>query len=159
MFKDYYEILGISQDMPQEGIRKSYRAMSLKCHPDKNPNIDVTSIMQDINEAYSILKDQDKRHRYDIEYDTFKFSYNKEFTTKESASSNGSQWTYEYNVHDETVKEDMDNARQTAKKMVEEFMNSLKKTTVDAWNGMKIFIWATILVILMSVIVKACHYG
>jgi len=160
MFKDYYEILGISQHIPQEEIREVYRAMSLKWHPDKNPNIDVTSIMQNINEAYSILKDKDKRHRYDIEYDTFKCSYKKEeFKTKESASSNCSQWTYEYNVHDESVKEDMDNARQTAKEMVEEFMNSLKQTTVDAWNGMKLFIWATILVILISIIVRACHYG
>lgn len=145
--------------MPQEDIRKAYRAMSLKWHPEKNPNIDVTSIMQDINEAYSILKDEEKRHRYDIEYDTFKRFYKEDFKAKESASSNSSQWTYEYNVHDESVKEDMDNARQTAKEMVEEFMKSLKQTTIDAWNGMKLFVWSTILVILISIIVRACHHG
>lgn len=159
MFKDYYEILGISQHASQDEIRKAYRTMSLKWHPDKNPNIDVTSVMQDINEAYSILKDKDKRHRYDIEYKIFKYSYKEEFKPNESDSTNYSQWTYEYNVHDETVKTDMDNARQTAKEMVEEFMNSLKKTTVDAWNGMKLFIGATILVIVMSIMVRACHYG
>lgn len=45
--------------------------MSMKWHPDKNPDADVTSMMQDINEAYAILKNKEKRHRYDQEYALF----------------------------------------------------------------------------------------
>ena len=71
MFKDYYKILGISRQASFQDIKSAYRAMSIKWHPDKNPNSDVTSIMQDINEAYAILKDEEKRERYNKEYDVF----------------------------------------------------------------------------------------
>ena len=61
MFKDYYKILGIHRQASAQEIKSAYRAMSIKWHPDKNPNVNVTSIMQDINEAYAILKDEEKR--------------------------------------------------------------------------------------------------
>ena len=71
MFKDYYQILGIPLTSSRQDIKKSYRKLSLKWHPDKNPGIDVTEIMQDINEAYKILYDEESRARYDIEYQIF----------------------------------------------------------------------------------------
>lgn len=55
MFKDYYKILGIQRQASVQEIKSAYRIMSMKWHPDKNPNVDVTSVMQDINEAYAIL--------------------------------------------------------------------------------------------------------
>ena len=67
VFKDYYKILGISFSASKQEIRQSYRDMSLKWHPDRNPDKDVTEIMQDINEAYSILYDDTSRSKYDKE--------------------------------------------------------------------------------------------
>ena len=71
MFKDYYKILDIHRHATAQEIKSAYRAMSMKWHPDKNPGTDVTNIMQDINEAYAILKDTNKRERYNQEYDIF----------------------------------------------------------------------------------------
>jgi len=68
MFKDYYAILEISQNATFEEIRKAYKKQSKKWHPDKNIGEDVTSIMQDINEAYDVLKKFHKRQEYDIWY-------------------------------------------------------------------------------------------
>ena len=71
MFKDYYQILGISPSASKKDIKDAYRIKSLQWHPDRNPDIDVTGIMQDINEAYKILNDDISRTRYDKEYQNF----------------------------------------------------------------------------------------
>ena len=68
MLKDYYSILGISFNASDEEIKRAYRALSKRWHPDVNPGLDTTAIMQDINEAYYILKDSAMRVRYDAEY-------------------------------------------------------------------------------------------
>ena len=68
MLKDYYSILGISFNASEDEIKRAYRAMSRKWHPDTNPGIDTTAIMQDINEAYYVLKDPLTKARYDAEY-------------------------------------------------------------------------------------------
>ncbi len=60
-FKDYYSILEIGRFASFEEIKAAYRAMSKKWHPDMNPNVDVKHKMQDINEAYAILKDYSKK--------------------------------------------------------------------------------------------------
>ena len=67
MFKDYYKILGVSEKASLNEIKTAYRQLSKKYHPDMNPGIDTTAWMQDINEAYAILKDETKRKRYDVE--------------------------------------------------------------------------------------------
>jgi hypothetical protein len=54
--KDYYAILGVSKDATDEEIQKAYRELCLKFHPDKNPGLDLSSVMQDINEAYEALR-------------------------------------------------------------------------------------------------------
>ena len=64
-FKDYYAILGISRYSTADEIRTAYRTLSKKWHPDLNPGQDVSQKMQDINEAYAILKDSVKKGRYD----------------------------------------------------------------------------------------------
>lgn len=71
MFKDYYKILGISRSASEEEIRRAYYKMSQKWHPDKHPNMDFTDKMQEINEAYSVLKSGYKKAQYDREYDSF----------------------------------------------------------------------------------------
>ena len=57
MFKDYYEILDVPFGATDSEIKSAYKHQAIRWHPDRNPGIDVTNIMQDINEAYAILKD------------------------------------------------------------------------------------------------------
>ncbi len=163
MFKDYYKILEVSPSATLAEIKQAYRNQSLKWHPDKNQDKDTTAIMQDINEAYSILKDAEKRQRYDIEYKRFKHTQQtkSEQQEKNTSSQTGKSykesrrntWTYDYTVHDERVKKDMNDARDYAKKLVDEFLNGLKENSVKAakgaWEEMKGYI---IGLIIMSVI-------
>lgn len=64
--RDYYEVLGISKGASQDEIKKAYRKMAIKYHPDKNPD-DKTAEekFKEAAEAYEILSDGDKRARYD----------------------------------------------------------------------------------------------
>jgi molecular chaperone DnaJ len=65
--KDYYEILNVSRDASQEDIKKAYRKLALKYHPDANPNNKEESEkkFKEIGAAYSVLSDPEKRARYD----------------------------------------------------------------------------------------------
>ena len=64
--EDYYEILGISKDADESEIKKAYRKMALKYHPDKNPDDpDAEKKFKKAAEAYDVLKDPNKRARYD----------------------------------------------------------------------------------------------
>ena len=62
---DYYEILELNKDCSKEEIKKQYRLLSLKYHPDKNGGEDDQ--FKKINEAYEILYDDEKRKRYNIQ--------------------------------------------------------------------------------------------
>ncbi len=64
--RDYYEVLGISKGATQEEIKKAYRKMALKYHPDKNPDDHTAEDkFKEAAEAYEILSDVQKRSRYD----------------------------------------------------------------------------------------------
>lgn len=63
---DYYEVLNINKDASEEEIKRAYRSQAKKYHPDLNPNNEeAESKFKEINEAYEILSDADKRSRYD----------------------------------------------------------------------------------------------
>lgn len=62
---DYYETLGIKRDASESTIKKAYRELSFKTHPDRNSNSDAAIKMQEINEAYETLKDPQKKREYD----------------------------------------------------------------------------------------------
>ena len=63
----YYDILGVSKDATDSDIKKAFRALSLKYHPDRNPNEDTTEKFQKIGEAYETLSDPEKRNQYENE--------------------------------------------------------------------------------------------
>jgi curved DNA-binding protein CbpA len=64
---DYYNVLGVSEDADIKDIKKSYRELSLKWHPDKNKDPEAITKIQQINEAYATLGEQEKRKKYDEE--------------------------------------------------------------------------------------------
>ena len=63
---DYYEVLGINKGATESEIKKAYRTLSLKYHPDRNPNTEATTKFQEINEAYETLGDSALRKQYDM---------------------------------------------------------------------------------------------
>jgi DnaJ family protein B protein 4 len=63
---DYYEILGVSRDASEAEIKKAYRSMSLKYHPDRNPSEEAKTKIQEINAAYEVLGDESKKRNYDM---------------------------------------------------------------------------------------------
>lgn len=64
-FKDYYKILGISEDADLKAIKVAYRKLALKFHPDVNPEPDAAEKFREVAEAYEVLKDKNKRAEYD----------------------------------------------------------------------------------------------
>jgi curved DNA-binding protein len=71
MAKDYYAVLGIKKDAAAEDIKKVYRKLALKFHPDKNPgDKKAEEKFKEITEAYAVLSDPEKRRQYDQFGDT-----------------------------------------------------------------------------------------
>jgi curved DNA-binding protein len=64
-FKDYYATLGVAKNASQEDIQRAYRKLARKYHPDVNKTPDAEEKFKDIGEAYEVLKDSDKRAKYD----------------------------------------------------------------------------------------------
>ena len=65
-FKDYYSVLGVSKTATQEDIKKAFRKLARKYHPDVNPkDATATEKFKEISEAYEVLSDPEKRQKYD----------------------------------------------------------------------------------------------
>ncbi len=65
-YKDYYQILGVPRNATDKEIKKAFRQLAQKYHPDKNPgNKEAEQKFKEINEAYTVLSDPEKRKKYD----------------------------------------------------------------------------------------------
>ena len=63
--RDYYEVLGLSRDASAEDIKKAFRRLAFKYHPDRNQDDGAEAKFKELNEAFEVLSDPDKRTRYD----------------------------------------------------------------------------------------------
>jgi hypothetical protein len=161
MFKDYYKILGIAPTATQEEIKKAYRTQSMRWHPDKNPGVDTTAQMQDINEAYNILRDSATKARYDAEYTRFNSTRFEQKKKTNYESTKETDKESEYDIKDETLKEDIKEARKAAEDYVHEFYASLKKDAKKAargaWDEAKGFVIVGLVMSFVALMVMTCN--
>ncbi|MEE1333396.1 MAG: DnaJ domain-containing protein, partial [Erysipelotrichaceae bacterium] len=63
--RDYYDVLGVSRNASADEIKSAYRKLAKKYHPDLNKAPDAAEKFKEVNEAYEVLGDADKRAKYD----------------------------------------------------------------------------------------------
>lgn len=131
MFIDYYAILDIDISASQDDIKSAFKKQAIKWHPDKNPDIETTKRMQQINEAYLILKDLEAKERYDIEYRLYiSINQQKESRIKESqmqyAEEESDFEDYSYSIKDDILNNWMTNAKRQAVNLAKQTIEDLK---------------------------------
>lgn len=95
---DLYKILGLDKNASKDEIKKAYRILSLKHHPDKNQTKDTTLLFQSINDSYSILYDDNKRREYDLSF--FKGHVQRAFRdTRRMVEDDISSYGFSYNTY------------------------------------------------------------
>ncbi len=93
-YKDYYKILGVERGASDEEIKKTYRKLALKYHPDKNPDDpEAEARFKEINEAYEVLGDTKKRAKYDQLGSSYR---DWERTGRDPGNFDWSQWSTGY---------------------------------------------------------------
>ncbi|NQY30389.1 MAG: DnaJ domain-containing protein [Flavobacteriaceae bacterium] len=171
-FNDYYKILEIQQTASFEEIKIAFKKQAVKWHPDRNLETDTTQKMQEINEAYLILKDKEARERYDREYLRYK-----EFTARHQQSYREEKnRTYEepnnkynhekaeratYEFDDEILKKWIRNARSQAIDLAKQTILEIGELSVNATKAagskmLELFIGYAVAGILILLIFKAC---
>ncbi|MCH7944501.1 MAG: DnaJ domain-containing protein [Armatimonadetes bacterium] len=63
--RDFYEVMGISSDASEEEVKKAFRRLALKYHPDRNQEPEAEARFKEVSQAYDVLKDPEKRKKYD----------------------------------------------------------------------------------------------
>ena len=84
MNDDYYKLLGVDSSATTDEIKKAYRKLALKYHPDKNSDPDACEMFKKLTEAYSVLTNTEQRKRYDLgarDFDSSSFNFNDIFNS------------------------------------------------------------------------------
>ena len=172
MFKDYYKILEITESASKEELKAAFKKLAIKWHPDKNPGIDTTSKMQELNEAYLVLKDKEGRERYDVEYKNFRqYNKRKESTAKaerqktaqnQPSQSGQNPFDYaDYEINDEVLRKWMDNARKQAVNLAKQSIEELKGMVVvgvkEGYKAILYQILGVIIVIVLFGVGRSCN--
>jgi curved DNA-binding protein len=104
--KDYYKILGVSKTATKEEIKKAYRSLARKYHPDLNPDKkDAEEKFKEVQEAHEVLSDEEKRKTYDM-FGSAEFRPGGR-TTWKRADDTGPAYEYSYSAHDFSGFEDI----------------------------------------------------
>lgn len=147
MFKDYYAILQIHIDATSNEIKKAYKEQAIRWHPDKNPGVDTTEKMQDINESYLILNDKEAREKYNIQYKRYKqfeFQQKSQDTFKENAATEENKSNDEFKKEkpkpefapdDDVLNKWMSNARKQAKELAKQTIEDYKNIAISGLVG------------------------
>lgn len=172
-FKDYYKILENQQTASLEEIKIAFKKQAVKWHPDRNLDTDTTEKMQEINEAYLILKDKDARERYDREYLRYKefTSKSSRFYSQEEQSQSNCQSANKqkeekterpnYEFDDEILKNWMRNARRQAVDLAKQTIREVGELSVTATKSagskmLEMFLGYFVVGIIFLIIFKAC---
>lgn len=146
MLPDYYQILGINSFATNDEIKKAYRLLAKKYHPDINKSKEANKIMQDIIEAYTILKDTEARDRYNAEYYRLYTNTKEEYTMgKRENRPKGNTYQQETKI-DPILEKWILNAR----KQAAEFVYNAKGI---AKSGCRYYVYGLCLCLLLFIIV------
>lgn len=169
MFVDYYIILEINENATQEEVKFAFKKQALKWHPDRNTGLDTTKRMQEVNEAYLILKDIEARARYDKEYLRFKQFKNDQQQEQnhnhQQREREKSEQTYtyaEYQSEDEILNNWMKSAKHQSVDLAKQTIEDLKKIAKEGINGAKKGITnqiiGTIVFIIIISLIRTCKH-
>jgi len=116
MIPNYYEILGVGPNATKDEIKKAYRQLALKWHPDKNKNANAHEKFIEINQAYLLLSDDEARAKYEKEFEYY-YATNK----REKATIFETKTNYQENTTQDFEDEDLRNWTKNAKQQAEEY--------------------------------------
>jgi curved DNA-binding protein CbpA len=151
MFIDYYLVLGLDINASAEEIKSAYRRQIFVWHPDKNGSPLATIKMQELNEAYLILKDIDARRRYDFEHSRFQKQRSMYKIRTDVKIQN-------FDFEDKVLERWVLNARQQAKELVNQTLLELSIGAKAAASKMLEYVVAFIvIVVIMAIISGASH--
>ena len=106
--KDYYKILGVSETSSKDEIKKAFRSLAKKYHPDRNGN-DENAIkkFQEVNEAYEVLSNEDSKKSYDEKKTNFKNAHK-----KKNVNSKNNKTDNDFSEKTRSKKESMEDLNQ-----------------------------------------------